>query len=86
MDAIIARKFEELDETGMGSTKDISELLMMSHKMTMESLAREIELEKLQQKSTSIKNQVNVQINDQGTNYGNLLHKLMKGSLDDNSI
>lgn len=81
MDALISRKFEELDEAGVGSSKDIADLLMLSHKMTMEELSRQIELEKLKTKNTSIKSQVNVQINEgvePGSNYGALLSKLMK--------
>lgn len=83
MDALISKKFEELDEAGVGSSKDIIEILALSHKMTMECLDREIALEKLKQKNnTNIKSQVNVQINDQqGTNYGSLLEKLMKGTV-----
>jgi hypothetical protein len=82
MDAVISKKFEELDEAGVGSSKDIADLLALSHKMTMEELSRQIELEKLKTKNTSIKSQVNVQINegvDKGSNYGNLLERLMKG-------
>lgn len=79
MDALISKKFEELDEAGVGSNKDIAELLALSHKMTMEELSRQIELEKLKTKNTSIKSQVNVQINEGGSNYGNLLNKLIKG-------
>jgi len=50
---------------------------MMSHKMTMELLDKQIELEKLQ--ASSIKNQVNVQINEvgDGTRYGQLIKQLV---------
>lgn len=84
MDALISKKFQEMDEAGVGSSKDIMELLALSHKMTMEQMDREIALEKLKTKnSTSIRSQVNVQINDNqpSTNYGLLLEKLMKGSV-----
>ena len=83
MDAVISKKFEELDEAGVGSSKDIADLLALSHKMTMEELSRQIELEKLKSKNTSIKSQVNVQINEgvqPGSNYGNLLERLMKSA------
>jgi predicted XRE-type DNA-binding protein len=83
MDAIIKKKFQELEESDMGSTKDIAELLALSHKMTMEELSKQIELKKLEQ--TSIKNQVNVQINEgfsDGTKYGNLIQQLMNSSKD----
>jgi hypothetical protein len=81
MDAIIKKKFQELEEAEIGSNKDISELLALSHKMTMEQLDRQIELEKV--RSQQIKSQVNVQINDgggqsgDGTRYGRLIQQLV---------
>lgn len=80
MDALISKKFQELDEAGVGSSKDIADLLALSHKMTMEQLDREIQLEKV--RGSNIKSQVNVQINDggSGSNYGSLLEKLMKSN------
>lgn len=77
MDAIIAKKFEEMDDAGIGSNKDILEILALSHKMTMESLAKELELEKLRLGSQP-KTQNNIQINDSGSNYGNLIERLIK--------
>lgn len=80
MDTLISKKFQELDEAGVGSSKDIADLLALSHKMTMEQLDREIQLEKV--RGTNVRSQVNVQINDgggQGSNYGSLLDKLLKG-------
>ena len=81
MDALINQKFQELEESQTGSTKDISELLALSHKMSMELLDREIQLAKLQQGGP--KNQVNVQINEggDGTRYGQLLQKLLGDKL-----
>jgi hypothetical protein len=75
MDAIIKKKFQELEESEMGSTKDIAELLALSHKMTMEEKARQLEQEKIAQ--GTLKNQVNVQINDGGTKYDKLIQQLM---------
>lgn len=78
MDAILAKKFQELDEAGVGSNKDIAELLELSHKMTMAELDKMIQLKKLE--SSNIKNQVNVQINEgisDGTRYGNLLQSIL---------
>ena len=79
MDAVLARKFQELEEADVGSSKDIAELLALSHKMTMEQLDREIQLEKLRAGGESVKNQVNVQINEggDGTKYGALIAKLL---------
>lgn len=82
MDTIIRKKFQELEESEMGSTKDIAELLALKHKMTMDELDRQIKLETLRQ--SNIKNQVNVQINEgfsDGTKYGDLIQKLMTGNV-----
>ena len=80
MDALIKRKFQELDEADSGSTKDISELLALSHKMSMDLLDREIQLEKLRQ-SGGPQKQVNVQINEglDGSKYSDLVRKLISG-------
>ena len=77
MDAIIRKKFQDLEEADVGSSKDIIEILALSHKMSMEYLQKQIDLEKLQQ--SNIKSQVNVQINDggDGTKYGQLIKQLV---------
>ena len=79
MDALIKKKFQELEESETGSTLDIAELLALSHKMTMTELSRQIELAKLEQ--SNIKSQVNVQINDGGSKYENLIARLITGSI-----
>ncbi len=77
MDAIIAKKFKDMDESETGSTKDISELLALSHKITMENMDREIKLETL--RANNIKTQTNIQINDNagGSKYTSLIERLM---------
>ena len=78
MDALIKKKFQDMEEADVGSSKDILEILALSHKMTMEQMARQIELEKLQ--NNNIKSQVNVQINEaggDGTKYGRLIQQLV---------
>ena len=79
MDAIISKKFEDMDEAGVGSSKDIIEILALSHKMTMETLDKELQLEKL--RGNSIKSQVNVQINESGSNYGSLIERLISNNI-----
>jgi DNA-binding CsgD family transcriptional regulator len=81
MDALIRQKFAELEESQMGSTKDIAELLQMSHKMSMDLLDREIALEKARNSSTGPQKQVNVQINEglDGSKYSQLVQKLITG-------
>jgi len=77
MDALIKRKFQEQEDAETGSSIDIGELLMMSHKKRMALLVKHIEQEKLQ--ANTIKNQVNVQINEvgDGTRYGQLIKQLV---------
>ncbi len=82
LDAVLRKKFQDLEEADTGSSKDILEILALSHKITMEQMARQIELEKLHY--GNVKSQVNVQINESGigdgTKYGNLIQQLI--SLD----
>ena len=80
MDALIKKKFQELDESDTGSTKDIAELLQMSHKMSMDLLDRELQLEKIRAGNAPGK-QVNVQINEtlDGSKYSQLVQKLISG-------
>lgn len=80
MDVIIKKKLQDMEEAQLGSNKDISDLIALSHKMTMEIMDKEIALEKVKAES-GLKSQVNVQINNEGlsdgTKYGALLAKLL---------
>jgi len=78
MDAVIKQKFQELQDSGMGSTKDIADLLALSHKMTMDELDRQLKVEQLRQ--SNIKSQTNIQINGGGSNYSSLLENLLAGA------
>lgn len=80
MDALIKQKFQELEEAGSGSQKDISELLALSHKMSMDLLDKEIALEKIRAGQAPTK-QVNVQINEglDGSKYSKLVQQLITG-------
>ena len=80
MDALIKKKFQEMHEADVGSTKDITELLALSHKMSMDLLDREIQLAKAQQNVGPAK-QVNVQINEglDGSKYSHLINRLLSG-------
>ena len=80
LDEMIENKLEEAKETGVYSSKDLADLLQMAHKMRMDEIKAQTELEKAQ--GTQVKNQTNVQINEglpfgQG-NYGKLMEKLLK--------
>ena len=75
LDEMIASKLDEAQESGMYSSKDLADLLQMAHKMRMDEIKAQADLEKAQ--SNNIKNQTNVQINEavpfgQG-NYGKLM-------------
>ena len=80
MDALIKQKFSELEEAGVGSSKDIADLLQMSHKMSMDLLDKQLQLEKLRTQAPGPQKQVNVQINDGGSKYSQLIHKLVSGN------
>ena len=82
MDAIIKQKFQALEESETGSNKDIADLLLMSHKMSMDLLDREIQLEKLRA-GTGPQKQVNVQINEGlgDSKYSQLVQKLINGDV-----
>lgn len=80
MDILIKKKLEELDEADVGSGKDIADLVAMSHKMSMDYLDRQIQLEKLRM-GNGPKSQVNVQLNEfggDGSKYGSLISKLLE--------
>lgn len=84
MDTLIKKKLSDMQESETGSNKDIVDLIALSHKMSMELLDKEIQLEKLKQGSAAaaIKTQTNIQINDglgDGTKYGALISKLISG-------
>lgn len=82
MDAVINKKLQEMDESDIGSQKDIIEIMALSHKMAMDVLDRQIKLEEAQAKTAGIKNQVNMQINNgNGTQYDNLIERLMQGGV-----
>lgn len=80
MDALIKKKLQEMDEAGIGSAKDITELLALSHKMTMEQMDKQIKLAEVQKKNGP-QSQVNVQINEAGNNYASLVDRLLKGNV-----
>ena len=77
MDAIIAKKLEEMDDTGLGSQKDIIDILQASHKMQMERMQMELKLEEAKAGGKP-GIQINTQINQGGDNYNKLLERLMK--------
>ena len=79
LDEMIASKLEDAQESGIYSNKDLADLLQMAHKMRMDEIKAQADLEKVQ--ASTIRTQNNVQINSevpfgQG-NYGKLMEKLL---------
>lgn len=79
MDEMIASKLEEAQESGVYSSKDLGDLLMMAHKMRMDEITAQTKAA-----AVNVTNQTNVQINEsvpfgQG-NYGKLMEKLIGGN------
>jgi hypothetical protein len=80
LDMLIEKKLEESEETQMYTNKDMADLIQMAHKMRMDEIKAQTEMEKA--KAMTVKTQVNIQDNSgspfgQG-NYGELIKKLMK--------
>lgn len=72
MDALITQKLEEMDDTEMGSEKDIADLLKLQHDMKMQEMKMEIALMEARKKNEPA-SQTNIQIN---TGYDALIQKL----------
>lgn len=76
MDEIISSKLQEMEETGVGSSKDIIEILALAHKMKMDQMAMEIKLLELKNKAPAI--QINQQNNiSGGDKYNQLLDRIL---------
>ena len=80
LDMLIEKKLEESEETQIYTNKDMADLIQLAHKMRMEEIKAQTEMEKA--KAMTVKTQVNIQDNS-GTpfgqgNYGQLIKKLMK--------
>lgn len=80
LDLLIDKKLDEAEESEVYTSKDLADLVGLAHKIRMDELKAQTELEKA--KAMSIKSQTNVQINSsempfgQG-NYGELMKKLL---------
>ena len=80
LDTLIDAKMEEAEESEIYTSKDLADLVGMAHKIRMDELKAQTELEKA--KAQTIKTQVNIQDNSQVPfgqgNYGELMKKLLK--------
>lgn len=80
LDEMIGSKLEEAKESGVYSNKDLADLLQMAHKMRMDEIKAQAELQKAE--ASNVRSQTNIQVNEgvpfgQG-NYGKLMEKLLK--------
>lgn len=70
---LVEKKLEEMEESGIGSNKDLADLLFMFHKMRIDELRRITDENKKGPTS-----QKNVQINNFGDNYTALTETLLR--------
>ena len=80
LDELIGSKLEEAKESGVYSNKDLADLQQMAHKMRMDEIKAQAELQKAE--ASNVRSQTNIQVNEgvpfgQG-NYGKLMEKLLK--------
>ena len=80
LDEMIGSKLEEAKESGVYSNKDLADLLQMAHKMRMDEINAQAQLQKAE--ASNVRSQTNIQVNEgvpfgQG-NYGKLMEKLLK--------
>lgn len=77
LDEIVNKKLEEMEESDLGTTLDIVELLEKVHKMKMQELTMSIKLAEAEKANVpTVQN--NIQING-GENYNKLLEKIING-------
>ena len=81
LDKIIDQKLVEAEETEIFSNKDLADLLMMQHKIRMDEMKAQTEIEKIAAGSVRALTQNNIHIDGempfgQG-NYGSLMKKLL---------
>lgn len=82
MDQLLNMKLDEIQETSVGTSLDVVDLIKVMHKMKMDELKMEVELAKAQHASgpttqTNIQNNINMPGGDD-ENYMALVNKLMK--------
>ncbi|QGH45210.1 hypothetical protein [Bacteriophage Eos] len=79
LDTVLNLKMTELEDSGMGSEMDIMDILKLMHKMKMDEMKMQVELEKAKQ-GRAPASQNNTQINIAGggdSNYMDLMTTLM---------
>jgi len=79
LSTVISKKLEDLEMTELVSNKDIADLLKMAHDMRMKELELAIKREAKAPKEHKEGTQINVQQNNYGANYMDLLNKIVGG-------
>jgi predicted transcriptional regulator len=74
MERVIEQKLRDMEESELGSNKDILDILALQHKMRMDELNLLLKHQELQNKE-SVNN--NIQINNYGSNYAALMEKIL---------
>jgi len=83
LDSIIDAKLSEMSDAEVTSSKDISELLALAQKFRKDELDMQIKLMKAKAEIERVVNGPTINIQDnsiEGSNYGNLLSKLLEKS------
>ena len=75
MDKVLELKIEEMEESEMGSNKDIIDILQLQHKMRMDYLKEAKEAEPITKQQINIGDSA---VAEMGSNYNGLLGKLMQ--------
>ena len=79
LDEIVNKKLEEMEDSGLGTTLDIVELLEKVHKMKMQELTMSMKLAEIE-KANAPAVQNNTQINITGSeSYNKLIEKIIQG-------
>jgi hypothetical protein len=81
-DAVLEAKLEEMDETGLGSSKDIVEIMEKLHKFNMDQMAMQLKLiEATEKKDAPL---IAIQQNNTygGDKYNSLLDRILGAQVD----
>lgn len=81
LSTIIAKKLEELEDSELTSSKDIADLLKLAHDIRIKEMDMML---KTNEKKKATDTQINVQQNNYGTNYMDLIEKIVRGPEDGN--
>ena len=79
LDEIVNKKLEEMEDTGLGTTLDVVELLEKVHKMKMQELSMSIKLAEAEKANVpTVQNNTQINVSG-GENYNKLLEKIING-------